>query len=68
MAPPHVHTFTHSQWNPMRIENKLSMDSCPGAMRENSRRQQPRKLRLDTKKEKKHTHPTNNNGQKKNTP
>ena len=34
-------------------------------MRENSQRQQPRKLRLDTKKEKKHTHPTNNNGQTK---
>ena len=48
----------------MRIENKLSMDSCPRATRENSRRQQPRKLRLDTKK-KKHTHPTNNNGQTK---
>ena len=33
-------------------------------MRENSRRQQPRKLRLDTKKQK-HTHPTNNSGQTK---
>ena len=45
--------FTHSQRNPMRIENKLSMDSRPRATRENSRRQQPRKLRLDTKKKKK---------------
>ena len=35
----------------MRIENKLLTDSCPRAMRENSWRQQPRKLRLDTKRD-----------------
>ena len=39
----------------MRIENKLSMDSCPRAKRENSWRQQPRKLRLDTQKKETHT-------------
>ena len=44
------HAFTRSQRNPMRIENKPLTDSCPRAMRENSWKQQPRKLRLDMKR------------------
>ena len=34
----------------MRIENKLLMDSCPRATRENSWRHQPRELRPDTER------------------
>ena len=49
--------FTRSQQNPMRIENKLLMDSCSRATRENSWRQQPRELKqTQKKKQKKNTY------------